>query len=159
MDRAEIDRYAAGAEALSAWVEGLTPQELTAYPVPGTWSILDIVMHMMDSDLIASDRMKRVIAEEHPTVLGYDETAFTNTLGYTPDNAQTAIEVFRLNRDLTTGILRRQEDATFQRTCHHNEDGEKSLADFVSGYADHLEHHEKFVRQKRELLGKPLTGD
>jgi hypothetical protein len=50
---------------------------MRAFPVPGTWSIQQIVLHMMDSDLIASDRMKRVIAEDRPTLIGYNETAFS----------------------------------------------------------------------------------
>ena len=156
MNRTEIDRYEAGAEAPKRWIAGLTTAELTAYPVPDTWSILEIAMHMMDSDLIGSDRMKRVIAEAHPTLVGYDETAFIVTLGYVPAEVESAVEVFRLNRQLTTAVLRRQDDATFARTGYHTEDGDKTLADLVTAYANHLEHHEKFVRQKRELLGKPL---
>ena len=61
-----------------------------------------------------------------------------------------------MNRELTAEILRRQPDAVFARTGHHNEDGEKSLADFVVSYADHLDRHMGFIRQKRALLGKPL---
>ena len=38
---------------------------MLAFPIPGTWSIQQIIMHLMDSDLIASDRMNfaKVIAE------------------------------------------------------------------------------------------------
>jgi hypothetical protein len=32
-----------------------------------------------------------------------------------------------------------------------------TLASFVETYVEHLEHHMRFVREKRRLLGKPLA--
>ena len=64
MNRELIDRYAAGGSQLAPAIAGLSREQLNAFPVPGTWSIQQIVLHLMDSDLIASDRMKRVAAEE-----------------------------------------------------------------------------------------------
>jgi hypothetical protein len=58
-----VEQYAAGADRLSQSIVGLTRDDLAALPVPGAWSIQQIVLHMMDSDLISSDRMKRVIAD------------------------------------------------------------------------------------------------
>ena len=37
-----------------------------AFPVPGKWSVQQLVMHMLDSDLVAGERMKRIIAEPRP---------------------------------------------------------------------------------------------
>ena len=56
--------------------------DLLAYPVPGSWSIQEIVIHLVDSDLILADRMKRIIAEDNPTLIGFDETQFTRNLHY-----------------------------------------------------------------------------
>ena len=156
MDRELIEKYAAGADVPARAIEGLSREQLLAFPVPGTWSIQQIVLHMMDSDLIASDRMKRVAAEDHPTLVGYNETAFAKTLAYDQIPAQDACEVFRLNRRITAELLRRLPDAAFKRTGLHTERGEESLEHLVTGYTDHLEHHLKFIREKRKLLGKPL---
>lgn len=156
MKRDLIEGYAAGADVLGKSIQGLDRADLLAFPVPGTWSIQQIVLHMMDSDLIASDRMKRVAAEDHPTLIGYNETAFAKTLAYDHIPAQDACEVFRLNRRITAELLRRLPDAAFQRTGVHNERGELTLEHLVSGYIEHLDHHLKFIKEKRKLLGKPL---
>src|SRR5262245_48318339 len=73
MDRSLIEEYARGATRPAEAIAGLTPSQLNAEPVPGTWSIQQIVLHLMDSDLVGSDRMKRVIAEREPQLIGYDE--------------------------------------------------------------------------------------
>jgi uncharacterized damage-inducible protein DinB len=157
MDQALIEKYAAGAGKLGQAIAGLSQQELTAFPVPGTWSIQQIVLHMMDSELIASDRMKRVAAEDKPpTLIGYDESAFARNLFYHELDARAACEVFEKNRLLTAEILRRLPKDAFARKGHHNEYGDMTLADLLKTYVDHLEHHLKFIREKRKLLGKPL---
>jgi uncharacterized damage-inducible protein DinB len=156
VNRELIERYAAGADVLGKSIEGLTRADLLAFPVPGTWSIQQIVLHMMDSDLIAADRMKRVAAEDHPTLIGFNETAFAKTLAYDQVPAKEACEVFRLNRRITAELLRRLPDSAFSRMGYHNERGEVSLEQLLTTYTDHLEHHMKFLREKRKLLGKPL---
>ncbi|MEX0676027.1 MAG: DinB family protein [Pirellulales bacterium] len=157
MDPNLIAQYAAGAAKLGQSIAGLSREELTALPVPGTWSIQQIVLHVMDSDLIAADRMKRVAAEEKPpTLIGYDESAFARGLFYNELDPQLACEVFEKNRLLTAEILRRLPAAAFQRTGYHNEHGDMTLAELLETYVGHLDHHLKFIYEKRKLLGKPL---
>ncbi len=106
MFREAVDRYAAGAGVPGQWIKGLTKQDLLAVPVAGKWSIQTLVQHVLDSDLIASHRMKRIIAEEMPLLISYDETLFAAKLGYEKLDAALACELFRLNRELTTQVLR-----------------------------------------------------
>ena len=157
MDRGLIERYAEGAGKLRPAIAGLSREQLNAFPVPGAWSIQQIVLHMMDSDLIASDRMKRVAAENKPpTLIGYDETAFARGLFYDQLDPQMACEVFEKNRLLTAEILRRLPPEAFDREGFHNEHGQITLAYLVTTYVEHLDHHLKFLHEKRRLLGKPL---
>ena len=149
-----IEKYAAGADVPARSIVGLERADLLAFPVPGTWSIQQIILHLMDSDLIGADRMKRVAAEEEPTLVGYNETAFANRLGYEHLSVRDAAEIFRLNRLMTAEILRRLPPAAFQRTGQHTERGKVTLEELLAGYVEHVDHHLKFIREKRKLLGK-----
>jgi len=154
-----IDAYASDATQLRQSIAGLSAAELKSFPVPGTWSIQQIVLHMMDSDLIGSDRMKRVAVEtKPPTLIGYDETAFAGGLFYHDVDPLLACDVFETNRRITAEILRRLPETAFARTGHHNEHGDMTLAELLKNYVDHWQHHRKFILDKRKLLGKPLTG-
>jgi hypothetical protein len=157
MNQQLIERYAAGANQLAPAIAGLSSDELNAFPVPGTWSIQQIVLHMMESDLTASDRMKRVISMENPLLMGYDETAAAQKLCYDQLDPQLACDVFAKNRLLTAELLRRLPKEAWDRSGIHSERGKLTLRDLVANYAEHLEHHLKFIRKKRELLGKPLN--
>jgi hypothetical protein len=158
MDRTLIERYAAGASVPAEAIRGLTAAELNAFPVPGTWSIQQIIVHLLDSDLVGSDRMKRVAAEnDPPQLIGYDETAFAKNLHYEKIDPTQACDTFRLNRLLTATVLRNLPESTFERHGMHSERGKETLAQLVKIYVDHLDHHMKFIREKRKLLGKPLA--
>lgn len=156
MSRPDIEAYAAGAGQLAEAIRGLEHADFSAIPVAGTWSIGQIVLHLMDSDLIAADRMKRVIAEDNPTLIGFDETAFSERLFYDQQDPRKAADIFRLNREMTSLLLRRLSDADFKRIGTHNERGVVTLGQLVDLYVHHLNHHLGFIRHKRQLLGKAL---
>src|SRR5687768_452033 len=108
---------------------------------------------MMDSDLVGSDRMKRIIAEDHPTLVGYDESRFADRLSYHEQPADEALEVFDRNRRLFAVVLRRLAPEAFGRTGHHTETGRVTLGYMIAHYAEHLDHHLAFIRRKRAMLG------
>ena len=76
MNRKLIDQYEADGDIPAKAIQGLSPAELNAVPIPGKWSVQQVIIHLLDSDLVGTDRMKRVIAEDKPTLLAYNETLF-----------------------------------------------------------------------------------
>lgn len=153
MNRNLIAQYAAGGEQLRAAYHNLTQAQLLAYPIPNTWSLQQIAVHLMDSDLIGSDRMKRIACMDRPLLIGFDETAFSELPGSREIQASGAIELFDRNRKLTTKVLARLSDADFQRYGIHSEKGQVSLEQMLSGYIQHLEGHLEWVRRKRAMVG------
>ncbi|NOT02448.1 MAG: DUF664 domain-containing protein [Phycisphaerales bacterium] len=150
--REVIDAYEAGADVPRQAFAGLTREQRIAFPVPGTWSIQQIVVHLMESDLVASYRMKRVIAEDNPAMDCYAEAAFAQRLFYDDIDLEDVCEIFKRHRRIMTIILRRLALADFQRVGRHPESGTVSLDTLVRVYVHHLDHHMKFVREKRAVL-------
>jgi hypothetical protein len=155
-----IDQYAAGGERLAQAIRGLTREDLLAVPAPdanvGKWSIQQVVIHCMDSDLIAADRLKRMIAEDNPTLIGYDENKFVRNLMYEDQPAEQAIQVVDLNRKVFLNVLRRLPASALERKGTHNERGVITVAKYLQSTVDHLEHHLKFIHAKRANMGKEM---
>jgi hypothetical protein len=149
-----IDEFAGGSEKLRSAIKGLDREDFLAHPVPGTWSIQEIIIHIVDSDLVGVDRMKRIIAENNPLLIGYDETAFAKNLFYADQDIAYAIALFDLNRKQFLRILNKLSEQAWSRTGVHNEAGKVTLKDQLKKYCEHLEHHLKFLLQKKALLGK-----
>ena len=105
MSQLLIDRYALGGELLTYAAQGLSPEQLTARSGPGAWSILELVVHLADSDLVGADRMKRVIAEENPVLRAYDQDAWVKRLQYQEASLEDAILLFVTNRRRMSSLL------------------------------------------------------
>lgn len=156
MDRTAIDAYAAQADELKSWIAGLTRDQLNAHPVPGTWSIAQCVFHTLDSDLVATDRIKRIAAMDLPLLMNYDESRYAGLLAYDKRSAANACELFAINRRHTAELLVNLPDEAFEREGVHSVRGIISLGWIVTHYVEHVLHHKKFVIEKRMALGRPL---
>jgi uncharacterized damage-inducible protein DinB len=154
MHRELIERYANEAGNLRKVVAGLSREQLLARPVPNTWSIQQIAIHVVDCELVFCDRMKRVIALDNPALPAFDETKYVEHLSYDDQDANIACDVFEKNRQLMFSVLRKLPDAAFERSGTHSERGKQTLTDVVRYAVDHLEHHLKFAREKWQMVQK-----
>lgn len=147
-----IDRYEAGPEQVRDAIRGLSCEQTNAFPIPGTWSIGQIVVHLLDSDIMATVRMKRIIAEEQPELGLYDESAYARKLSYDRMDLDLVCDVFALNRKLTASILRLLPDASFDNIGTHPEFGRITLRELLDAYIHHVDHHMAFIEKKREMV-------
>ena len=80
--QALIDRYRDGYKVVSEALEGATDAELDARPGPGKWTAREIVHHLADSEMTSAIRLRRLIAENQPVIVGYDQEAYARKLYY-----------------------------------------------------------------------------
>ena len=156
MNPAVIAEFEAGPAKVRAAVAGLTREELTARPGPGDWSILEVVVHLSDSDLIAYDRMKRMLIEDNPPLLYADENAYIAKLYPHDQDVEDAIVLMEVGRRQFARLLRKLPPEAFDRTGTNNRSGLKTVGGMVQSYVKHIDDHLKFIYAKREKLGKPV---
>jgi uncharacterized damage-inducible protein DinB len=157
MYEAIIDHYEAGPEKLKGAVSGLSREDMLwkpQDPALGLWSMQQIVLHLLDADLIWCARMKSIISEENPTILGYDESKFADRLLPEARDAANALRLFELNRRQFAKVLRKLSESAFSRTGTHNERGTITLGQSLQWATEHVDHHVAFIRRKRDKLGK-----
>jgi hypothetical protein len=148
-----IESYLAGVATVRQAVAGLTREQLLARPVPGKWSTLEVVCHLADFDPILADRMKRIIAEDRPALLGADETRFAAALAYHERDLNEELDIIEHTRRQMARILRRQPADALNRIGVHNERGPLTLEQMLRSATNHIPHHVKFIQEKRQALG------
>jgi uncharacterized damage-inducible protein DinB len=150
-----IDAYLAGPRTLRQAVAGLSREQLLARPVPGKWSTLEVVCHLADFDPILADRMKRVIAEDSPQLLGADEKRFATALAYHQRDLEEELAILEHTRSQLARILRTLPAEALQRVGVHNERGPLTLERLLTTATNHIPHHVQFIAEKRQALGLP----
>jgi hypothetical protein len=147
-----IDEYEAGPAKLRKAVAGLSDKQVKTRVEPGKWSILEVVVHLADSDAIAIDRMKRILIEDNPTLLYADETAYVDKLFTHEQSLADALELMEVGRRQWARVLRKLPADAWQRVGTHNKRGKLALSHFVEDYIKHVDHHLTFIEGKRDRL-------
>src|SRR6478672_1831870 len=75
--RALISEIAATPRRMRDAVAGLTPEQLATPYRDGGWTVRQVVHHVPDSHLNAYLRLKFAMTEESPTVMAFDEAAWS----------------------------------------------------------------------------------
>ncbi len=148
-----IDAYLNGPVRLRRVVADLSPHQLQSRPVAGKWSTLEVICHLVDSEQAWCHRMKRVIAEEKPLLIGYDETRFTASLDYHQHDRAEELNLLESTRRQMAAILRRLPEAAWARTGVHSERGLITLEEMLQAEIDHIPHHIIHIIEKRRALG------
>lgn len=147
-----IDEYLKGPKLLRDAVAGMTREQLTARPIAGKWSTLEVVAHLADFEPVYGDRMKRILAEDEPTLFGGDPDKFAAKLAYHARDLETELCLIDCVRKQMTAILRTVSEADFQRMGRHSEAGPLSLRTFLERITSHIPHHLPFIAEKRKAL-------
>ena len=153
MDYAQlIDDYLVGPQKLRAAVAGMTAEQLEARPIPGKWSTKQVICHLADFEPVYVDRMKRVIAENEPTMFSGDPNLFAARLAYDQRDVAVELDFIALARKHMGAILRSLKPEDFQRKGIHSEAGPITLEKLLTNITNHIPHHIKFIAEKRAAL-------
>lgn len=152
-----LRHYEQGIGLLEYATEGLSEGDIRAPVEPGAWSIAELVYHVADSELVLADRMKRLIAEEQPVLMAFDETRWTRSLVPAHWDLTLAARLHDDSRRWMSALLRHQPDSALELAGTHTERGPVTLAIVLAGAVNHLDHHLEFLYRKRATLGKPLA--
>ena len=152
MLREIVEQYSHGADKLRQAIADMGEEELKAVPIPGKLSTQQVVIHLADAEAAFADRIRRVLAQDNPVLLAWDENRFISRLNYNEQSAMEAVQLIDLTRRQLARVLRAKPDADFERAGEHNERGRQTVLDILKMANWHLDHHLKFIAEKRALL-------
>ena len=148
-----IELYRGGYAAVAEALLKITDEEAARKPGPDRWSVREIVHHLADSEMTAAVRLRLLIAQDRPTIHGYDQDEFARRLYYDRPHEQS-LELFRLVRQSTAEILDRLTPAEWVREGIHTQAGPYGVEAWLKTYADHAHKHARQIRVARDAAAK-----
>src|SRR5437870_11485626 len=145
-----IDRYAHGPARLKAAL-GRVPEEARKWrPGPKKWSVHEVVCHCADSELNAAARIRYLVAEKDPVLVGYDQEEWARRFDYHQHPIETALQTVEAVRANTVALLRHLPADAWSREGRHTESGRYAVDDWLNTYAEHLEKHSGQIERNLE---------
>jgi hypothetical protein len=131
-----------------------TPEKLLFKPAPDRWSICEVLNHLTDVEKLSLGlRAKRILDEDVPLFIDYDQKTRYAAGAYANDDGELALENFRKTRKSSLAWLETTTPSDWKRRGMHHVVGEVELSQILSLWAFHDLGH---IRQVAELV-KALT--
>jgi uncharacterized damage-inducible protein DinB len=132
---------AATPQRLRELTADLSRSQLQEHPVPGKWSIHEIVAHLADCELMFSARCRFILYEENKPLIGFDQDALMAGWRREQESFEETMDRFRVLRQAQLRMFRAASPADLERTAPHEEYGPESASGYLFKVAGHDLHH------------------
>jgi hypothetical protein len=146
-----IDQYAQGPDRLRQALNRVPDGIVKWRPGPGKWSVHEIVCHAADSEANAYARLRFLVAEKEPVIVGYDQDEWARAFDYHSLPLEPSLAVLDAVRHSTAVLLRQLPEGAWAKKGRHTEKTEPyTVEQWLKIYADHLEGHSRQIDRNVE---------
>ena len=131
-------------------VRGLDDAVLRRPEAPGKWSVMEVVQHLADTELVYGYRTRMILSQDTPPIAGYDQDVWVRTFHYRELPLAEALAQLSALRATNLRLLRSLDAAQWKRAGLHSERGMESVKRIVQMIGGHDLVHR---RQIDRILG------
>ena len=153
-DQDPLEVQARLAESVKAAIAGLSDTEMRRPEAAGKWSVFDVVCHLADSEVAFGWRLRMVIAQDRPTITGFDQDAWSARVRGAYSDAWSAIQQIAVLRENHLRLQRSLAPADWDRVGVHAERGPESVRLMAKLYAGHDLVHLRQIARIRSGMGR-----
>ncbi|MGE5360306.1 MAG: DinB family protein [Bacteroidales bacterium] len=155
-DRDPFEVLARTPTAVREAYDGLTLDQMRQREAPGKWSIVHVLRHLADAELVWGYRVRMILAHERPAISPYDQDLWADRLRYERSDPNLAHEQFRVLREANLALLDTCSVQDRQRVALHAERGEESIDQMIRLNAGHDLLHLRQIARIRAAIGAPV---
>ncbi len=100
--------------------------DLRTPPAPGEWSVVELLGHITDAELVASGRYRWILAQDTPPIPGYDQDLWASRLRHRDADPQELLALHLALRTANLALWRRAPVEDRSRYGIHSERGPES---------------------------------
>lgn len=145
-----VTRYRQGPDRLETALATVPPPALQWRPRPGAWSVHEVIVHCADSETNAHMRIRYLLAEPSPVIIGYDQDRWATVLDYHAHPIPLALATIRAVRANTVPLLERLTEADWKKVGRHTEHDAYGVEVWMKAYGEHLEVHARQIARNVE---------
>lgn len=132
---------------LEARLRGIAEPVLRRPEAPGKWSVLQVIHHLADSDLVAGYRIRMILTQDQPLLPGYDQDRWATEFQYQYTPLSLALGQLRGLRAANLHLWKRLTPQQLDRAGMHAERGPESVGHLLRLMGGHdLVHRRQIER-------------
>ena len=124
-------------------------EQLRTRPEPTEWSVIEVLAHLADAELIIAARLRWIAAEDEPDIAPYDQDLWVSQLRQVEEDADVLLGAYEANRRWNLAFWQQLPVADRARFGLHRERGPESVEMTFRLAAGHDQVH---LEQARRAL-------
>ena len=139
------------AAAIAVLIAERRAEDLRWTTSPERWSATAIVAHLADAEVVASYRLRMILASPGVAIQAFDQDEWASAFRYAEQNASASLMLFRTLRDSWLNLLSGVDETWLDRYGVHQERGKETVRHLLRLYAGHDLNH---LQQIARILGE-----
>lgn len=132
---------------LTTRLRGVAEPILRQPEAPDKWSVVEVIQHLADSDLVAGFRVRMVLSEERPLLQSYDQDRWASEFRYREVPLTLALDQLRVLRAANLHLWKQLSPQQLERVGLHAERGPESVGHILRLMGGHdLVHRQQIDR-------------
>lgn len=149
--RRRIEQYASGPKHLREAIARVPPEAMKWRPEPGEFSVHEITVHCADAEIVDAARIRYLMAERDPIIVGYDESEWARVLEYHSHPLEAALTTVDVICAHTTALLKRLPDTAWAAAVgRHTMSGRITADDWLATESGHVDEHIEQIHRNLE---------
>ena len=144
---------ASTAKTLATLLRRATPAKLRKRPAPDKWSVVEIMAHLADVEIVTGWRLRSILGAPGSPIQAFDQDAWAAAGQYSKRDPRKSLEQFRVLRETNLAFVKSLTPEQRKLFGMHAERGEESierLTQLIAGHdINHLEQIERILAQKK----------
>ena len=159
----KTDRYRAGGDPVQLQrsaptkferaIRGLSARQLRRRPASGKWSIIEILGHLHDTEVVYGYRNRLSLSTTGSLIMGYDQARWVVELHHRRSDAKRLLAQIRVLREGNLDTILRVPRRNWKRYGMHNERGRQTVRRNLELIAGHDLNHLDQIRAIRKKFG------
>jgi len=148
-DQDALKVQAAAPAKIERLLKRVWPAKLRKRPVPGKWSVAEILAHLADAEIVGGYRIRSILAAPGTPIVAYDQDRWAEASNYARKDPQRSLELYRIMREGNLRLLKSLKPEQWKHYGIHSERGQESIETIARMYAAHDLNH---LRQIQAII-------
>jgi hypothetical protein len=132
---------AATPKKLERLIKGVSVSKLRKRPAPYKWSVVEILAHLADTEIVGGFRIRMILGAPGTPVPGFNQDAWVTSGHYDKRDPRKSVEQFRAFREANLALLKSLTPEQWKHHGIHSERGVETVEHIVRMSAGHDVNH------------------
>jgi hypothetical protein len=134
-------------------IDGLSEEQTVWKPKPESWSVLEVLSHLVDHSIVISFRIRDILAGTEARLPAFNQDTWVSGQYANSGNVADVLQAFHALLLYNSLLLSRLDAADLKKTGVNAKGETVAITDIVEGFTRHVQRHLEQINRIKQAAG------